>query len=228
MHLPVDSGSPNERWRISYEDEESPDTYTFRAFATIGYHLWPAIVATGLGGNTYSRCILASKAILTFLHSKGYEAEILKVVCDVSRRRDGRFVIPNTVALGLPDADAGTNGLHVVVRMADRNGRKWIIDGSIRQADRPAYWEKPPEIIIARVIDSPPVMHPDDFYFQQGYHPLAAASTEQTDGSILLFQWVTKDDEADSWTGTPDAAEDRAEKLSKRLNSAWRRTPPPR
>lgn len=224
MHLPVDSGQPKDRWRISYDDGDEPDTYTFRAFATIGYHLWPAIVASKLGGNTYSRCVLASASIVTFLRARGYTAEIVKVICDVSLRRDGRHVIPNTIAIGQPDVALELEGLHVVVRMTDRLGAEWLIDGSTRQAARPGRWEQPPEVLITRVIKSPPPMDPEDTYFKQGYSPLAASGVDQADGSVLLYQWVAKDEEPDVWSNTPDGSQERADKLAKRLNNAWART----
>jgi hypothetical protein len=227
MHIQVDSGEPKDRWRISYEDGDEPDQYTFRAFATIGTHLWPAIVAAGIGGNTYSRCVLASTAIAAFLKSRNYNAEVVKAVCDVSLRRDGRHVIPNTLGIGLPDPSLDLGGLHAVVRMADRRGGGWLIDGSTRQAARPGRWAEPPEVMITRIITVPPPMHPDDIYHQQGYAPLGAMGVDQGDGSVLLFQWVYKEGEPHTWGETPDGSAERAEKLSKRLNAAWARTKAP-
>lgn len=195
-----------------------------KLFKVVCLHLWPAIARSGLGGNTYARCVLTSCAIRDFAIQKGYEARVIPAILDVSLRRGTDLAHPVTLGIGEPNADQGKLGIHVVCELTDRSGGRWTIDGSTRQAARPDRWRDPPEVVVARNYTTPQVMQPDDQYFKLGFAPLASTSVEQGDGARLLFQWLVKDGYPDLWSSSPDAAAERSTELSKRLVAAWSRS----
>lgn len=227
-HIPVDIVDRSDPWNISY-DGKHPNDRILKTFRTIGESLWPSIVKSGLGGNTYSRCILTSCVIKNFLKRKGYEWEIVPAIVDVSLKNyEGDLAAPLTLGIGEPNEDMGVQGLHVICVFVDESGRKWVIDGSIRQAWRAKYWGRPPEVIIAEAYESPPVVGPDDPFKAKGFHPIAGTSVDYRNGTKLDLFWLTNSSYPDYWNGTPDAAPQRSNQICDLLDAAWRRTKSPR
>lgn len=194
-----------------------------KAFRTIGNGLWPAIVHTQTGGNTYARCILTSLAIREFLRGRGFEAEVESVILDVSRRRGDVLDFPITMGIGQPDKALGLNGIHVVA-VVQLDDRKWIIDGSVRQTYREGRWIMPPEVVVAEVSSALSSITIDEDYVQLGFSPMARCDLPQGDDSSLRLLWLGKQGYQSPWQGSPDADPDRAAKISKRLNAAWQRS----
>lgn len=221
MHAPVDSDAdPLMRWMAIY-DEPLPSRRFLKACKVFGENLWPAIVREKLGGNTYSRCVLTAFSAMAFFKGKGFEARVIPAILDVSLRgSDGP--IGNTLGVGEPSVN-GNSGIHVVCEIDAGESDIWIVDGAVRQIDRPSRWARPPEVIAARTFETTPPMLPGDPLAAIGFHPLAAGAIEQSPGIDLHLQWLTNPNYPDQWTGTPDADAARHGAIKKRLNAAWAR-----
>jgi hypothetical protein len=208
---------------ISFGDS-APPPRLLKAFATIGYNLWPAIVKTGLGGNTYARCILTSFSIESFLAGKGFKVRLIPAILNVLLLRGNNLALGSTLGIGEPHPETGVAGIHVVCEVEEPGGRIWIVDGSTRQANRPSLWKLPPEVIIAEAFLSTPALDPEETYAKLGFRPVAATAVDQGDGTSLQFQWLTRDDYPDRWSNTPDADVARRQRIRERLDAAWKRT----
>lgn len=222
MHIEVDSGTnPLLRWCMIY-DNRPPRRKFMKASQVVGENLWPAIVRSGLGGNTYSRCILTSFATTEFMKSMGFNARIIPAVLDVSHRRDLQ-PIGSTLGIGEPDPTGQASGIHVVCEITEPDGQVWIIDGAVRQAARRMRWQDPPEVVVAATFVETPEMHPEEPLGKLDFYPIGATAIDQGDGTKLHLQWLTNPAHPDRWTGTPDADPLRSSEICRRLKAAWSR-----
>ena len=204
-------------------DDPPPERKFLKACKVVGENLWPAIVRSKLGGNTYSRCVLTSCAAVEFMRLLGFEARIIPAVLDVSHRREDLQPIGTTLGIGEPDPNGQASGIHVVCEVKESNGRIWILDGATRQAARPNRWRTPPEVIVAETYSVTPPMNADDPLAKLGFHPIAGTAIDQGDGTKLHLAWLANAAYPDKWTGTPDASPERSAELSRRLKAAWSR-----
>ncbi|GJE42639.1 hypothetical protein [Methylobacterium soli] len=129
---------------------------------------------------------------------------------------------PGTLGIGQPDENLGPQGVHVVA-LVRFEGRKWIVDGSVRQAYRQGRWNMPPEVVVAEVSGDLSTLKIDD-YVELGFGPIARCDLPQGAGTSLRLPWLGKDDYNSPWENAPDAAQERATKISKRIEQAWQRS----
>lgn len=202
-------------------DGVAPPPRLMKAFRIINSHLWSSIAKTAFHDGTYSRCVLTSCAITEFLRGKGYHAEVVPAILEVSLRRNKAFESPNIVGIGEPTA--AEEGLHVVCKVTETNGRMWIVDGTTRQASRPGRWREPPEGFVVEAFQDKPPTDPDDHLVKLGYRLLASMQLPDNDGTHLLFRWFSKDGLPDTWRRVADAALERSSALKRGLDSAWLR-----
>jgi hypothetical protein len=186
-----------------------------KAFEIINSHLWSSIAKTEFYADTYARCILTSCAVAEFLRGKGYHAEVVPAVLEVSQRRNESYANLNIVGIGEPTAT--DEGLHVVCKVTESNGRVWIVDATTRQASKPGRWRH------RRSLPRHAPGRPRRSSGQARVPPARNHARPDNDGTHLLFRWFTKDDLPETWRRAPDASPERSAALKRRLDSAWLR-----
>ncbi len=184
-----------------------PSTKLRELFGVVGNYLWDAIDHSGYGDGSFGRCVLTSCSTRDFFTRRGYKAEVISAVLEVTLRRGRELAHPTAVAIGEPTSTS--EGLHVVCRLKDGD-RNWIIDCAARQASRPGRWPEPPEAIFVEEFAEPKLATTGPEYLKGKYLKLANAAAAVGDGSQLLFQWFHSPEHPDIWKEAADALPERS------------------